>query len=91
MLEGTTANVLMSGPGHRRDTALPGQAGVLSLPSGRLIRGRGLLTTFPGGPRPEFGLYLGKPGTWLFVIAMLVGMAAHELLQAAFSRRGRVA
>nr|WP_223182985.1 MULTISPECIES: sortase [unclassified Streptomyces] len=25
--EGTTSQVLMSGPGHRRDTALPGQAG----------------------------------------------------------------
>jgi LPXTG-site transpeptidase (sortase) family protein len=25
--EGTTAGVLMTGPGHRRDTALPGQAG----------------------------------------------------------------
>ncbi|MFI6058430.1 sortase [Streptomyces sp. NPDC051286] len=25
--EGTTSGVLMSGPGHRRDTALPGQAG----------------------------------------------------------------
>ncbi|WP_328942901.1 class E sortase [Streptomyces sp. NBC_00250] len=25
--EGTTSEVLMSGPGHRRDTALPGQAG----------------------------------------------------------------
>ena len=28
VLEGTTSGVLMSGPGHRRDTALPGQAGV---------------------------------------------------------------
>ncbi|MET3919254.1 protein phosphatase [Arthrobacter sp. UYEF20] len=36
----------------------PGQAGVLSLPSGRTIRGRALLAPFPAGPRPEFGLYL---------------------------------
>lgn len=28
VLEGTTSQVLMSGPGHRRDTPLPGQAGV---------------------------------------------------------------
>ena len=27
VLEGTTSKVLLSGPGHRRDTALPGQAG----------------------------------------------------------------
>ncbi|MCX5392791.1 sortase [Streptomyces sp. NBC_00094] len=27
VVEGTTSGVLMSGPGHRRDTALPGQAG----------------------------------------------------------------
>ncbi|QDY89656.1 protein phosphatase [Arthrobacter sp. UKPF54-2] len=36
----------------------PGRPGVLSLPSGRLIRGRGLLAPFPAGPRPDFGLYL---------------------------------
>ncbi len=36
----------------------PGRPGVLSLPSGRLIRGRGLRAPFPVGPRPEFGLYL---------------------------------
>lgn len=28
VVEGTTSTVLQSGPGHRRDTALPGQAGV---------------------------------------------------------------
>ena len=28
VFEGTTSSVLMSGPGHRRDTALPGQTGV---------------------------------------------------------------
>jgi hypothetical protein len=31
---------------------------VLRLPSGRLVRGRGLLDPLPPGPTPEFGLYL---------------------------------
>ncbi|MEU6236365.1 protein phosphatase [Kitasatospora sp. NPDC047058] len=33
-------------------------AGVLRLPSGRLVRGRGLRHPLPPGPRPSFGLYL---------------------------------
>ena len=32
--------------------------GILRLPSGRLVRGRGLRRTVPGGPVPEFGVYL---------------------------------
>lgn len=37
-------------------------AGVLRLPSGRLIRGRGLRRPLPSGPLPAFGLYLlGQP------------------------------
>jgi protein-tyrosine phosphatase len=32
--------------------------GVLHLPSGRLVRGRGLRRPLPGGALPEFGLYL---------------------------------
>lgn len=36
-------------------------------------------------------LSFGNPGTWLFVVAMLVGMAAHDLFQATLSRRGRTA
>ena len=36
----------------------PGAAGVLRLPSGRLIRGRGLRRPLPAGPRPGFALYL---------------------------------
>lgn len=36
----------------------PGQAGVLRLPSGRLVRGRGLRRPLPAGPAPGFGLYL---------------------------------
>ncbi|MEH1099599.1 phosphatase domain-containing protein [Micromonospora sp. CPCC 205561] len=40
----------------------PTTAGVLRLPSGRLIRGRGLRHPLPSGQRPTFGLYLlGKP------------------------------
>lgn len=36
----------------------PEAPGVLRLPSGRLVRGRGLGYPLPEGPRPEFGLYL---------------------------------
>lgn len=32
--------------------------GVLRLPSGRLIRGRGLRRPLPDGPEPDFALYL---------------------------------
>jgi protein-tyrosine phosphatase len=32
--------------------------GVLVLPGGRLVRGRGLRNPLPDGPPPEFGLYL---------------------------------
>jgi protein-tyrosine phosphatase len=32
--------------------------GVLTLPSGRLVRGRGLGAPLPAGPMPEFGVYL---------------------------------
>jgi hypothetical protein len=40
----------------------PGAPGVLALPSGRLVRGRGLRHPPPPGPAPEFGLYLlGAP------------------------------
>lgn len=36
----------------------PGRQGILLLPSGRLVRGRGLRAPLPDGPAPEFGLYL---------------------------------
>ncbi|SDC23435.1 protein-tyrosine phosphatase family protein [Actinokineospora iranica] len=36
----------------------PAAAGVLRLPSGRLVRGRGLRNPLPEGPKPEFALYL---------------------------------
>ena len=36
----------------------------MTLPSGRLVRGRGMRRPLPAGPVPEFGLYLlgGDPG-----------------------------
>lgn len=40
------------------DTWDAAAAGVMTLPSGRLIRGRGLGRPLPGGPAPEFALYL---------------------------------
>jgi hypothetical protein len=41
------------------DAASPG---VLRLPSGRLVRGRGLRWDLPAGPPPQVGLYLqGRP------------------------------
>ncbi|MFI6786836.1 protein-tyrosine phosphatase family protein [Nonomuraea sp. NPDC050383] len=36
----------------------PAAAGVLRLPSGRLVRGRGLRHPLPEGPVPAFGVYL---------------------------------
>jgi len=36
----------------------PEAAGVLRLPSGRLVRGRGLTLPLPAGPVPDFALYL---------------------------------
>jgi hypothetical protein len=36
----------------------PNAAGVFRLPSGRLVRGRGLRQPFPPGPPPTFGVYL---------------------------------
>ncbi len=36
----------------------PSADGVMSLPSGRLIRGRGLHYALPPGPSPGFGVYL---------------------------------
>lgn len=36
----------------------PGTPGLLELPSGRFVRGRGLRRPLPDGPLPQFGLYL---------------------------------
>ncbi|MEV1047471.1 protein-tyrosine phosphatase family protein [Streptomyces sp. NPDC049916] len=45
-----------------------GDPAVLALPSGRLVRGRGLRGPLPAGPEPEFGVYLlGRvppPAAW---------------------------
>jgi Swiss Army Knife protein, DSP-PTPase phosphatase domain len=39
-----------------------GTPGVVQLPSGRRVRGRGLRRPLPEGPLPEFGVYLlGRP------------------------------
>ncbi|AGZ39989.1 protein-tyrosine phosphatase family protein [Actinoplanes friuliensis] len=42
--------------------------GVVTLPSGRLVRGRGLRRPLPSGPEPELGVYLlgsePAPTTW---------------------------
>ena len=51
----------------------PGGAGVLRLPSGRLVRGRGLRDAMPSGHPPTFGVYLlgtappefGWPSRWV--------------------------
>ncbi|MBK1787072.1 protein-tyrosine phosphatase family protein [Prauserella cavernicola] len=44
------------------DTWDPDAPGVLTLPSGRLVRGRGLRRPMPSGRDPEYGVYLlGKP------------------------------
>lgn len=51
----------------------PEAGGVLVLPSGLLVRGRGLRDPLPSGPHPDFGLYLqGRqpapfdwPSTWI--------------------------
>ncbi|PPK67184.1 protein phosphatase [Actinokineospora auranticolor] len=40
------------------ETWSPAGTGVLRLPSGRLVRGRGLRNPLPEGRHPEFGLYL---------------------------------
>jgi hypothetical protein len=46
----------------------PDGPGVLGLPSGRLVRGRGLSRPVPEGPPPAFGIYLAgrppPPVTW---------------------------
>lgn len=36
----------------------PASPGVMRLPSGRMVRGRGMALPLPAGPRPEFALYL---------------------------------
>jgi hypothetical protein len=81
-------------------------AGVLRLPSGRLVRGRGLRNPLPPGPEPEFGLYLrgSDPGAmpwesrwirwpdfWLPTDRDAFGRAAAEALERASRERVEVA
>ena len=81
-------------------------AGVLRLPSGRLVRGRGLRNPLPPGPTPEFGLYLlgSDPGPmawdsrwirwpdfWLPTDREEFGRAAWELLDRSTGERVEVA
>ncbi|PSJ28965.1 protein phosphatase [Streptosporangium nondiastaticum] len=40
------------------ETWKAGDAGILQLPSGRLVRGRGLRRPLPAGPAPAFAVYL---------------------------------
>lgn len=76
------------------------------MPSGRLVRGRGLRNPLPTGPPPEHGLYLrGKdpgsydwpsrwvrwPDFWLPADRAYFTAAARELLDLADSRRVEVA
>ncbi len=58
----------MSGPGQDEyhpavgESWDPSAPGILRLPSGRLVRGRGLSRPLPDGPDPAFGVYLlGQP------------------------------
>jgi uncharacterized membrane protein YedE/YeeE len=50
--------------------------------------GWGLVGYCPGPALAALGL--GNPATWLFVTAMLAGMAAYELIQSVLSRRARL-
>jgi hypothetical protein len=39
----------------------PPLQGAITLPDGTLVRGRGRREGLPGGPPPDYGLYLGRP------------------------------
>jgi protein-tyrosine phosphatase len=81
-------------------TWAPGGDGVLALPSGRLVRGRGLRAADPDGPDPEFALYLvaselsGVPWEYRWVPWPDFGLpsdpaALREALAEALERAGR--
>lgn len=60
--EGTTSQVLMSGPGHRRDTPLPGQAGTVVIMGRQWAYGSPFnhLHDLPNGTRFELTTAQGK-------------------------------
>ena len=59
----------------------PAAPGVLRLPSGRLVRGRGVKRPLPDGPSPSFGVYL--LGWAIFTAYMTV--AASQVSPAVFA------
>ena len=77
----------------------PAATGVLSLPSGRLVRGRALRRPLPPGPPPTFGVYLAAshpppvpwPHQWVPWSDFWVPVdraATNETLRDAWSRAG---
>jgi protein-tyrosine phosphatase len=81
-------------------------AGVLRLPSGRLVRGRGLSRPLPEGPQPAFALYLlGRqpppvpwearwlrwPDFWLPCDRAAAANALHEAWERAGAERVEIA
>src|SRR3954454_23085739 len=48
----------------RHAVAMAGLVAAITLPDGTPVRGRGRREALPPGPLPDFGLYLGKPGSW---------------------------
>jgi hypothetical protein len=84
----------------------PGAAGVLRLPSGRLVRGRGLRLPLPAGPVPDFALYLLSrqpppvpwetrwvrwPDFWLPADKTAAERALHEAWERAAAERVEIA
>jgi hypothetical protein len=80
--------------------------GIFQLPSGRLIRGRGLRKPLPPGPWPDFGLYLrGRrpaavewksrwvrwPDFWLPIDRADFNDALHEALERTANQRVEIA
>jgi len=75
-----------------------GAPGILELPSGRLIRGRGLRNPLPAGPLPTYGVYLlGQPPpavewehTWLrWPDFWLPAPSASSVLRTAWERAAK--
>ncbi len=84
----------------------PAGAGVLRLPSGRLVRGRSLRQPLPSGPRPTFAVYLlGKtppavawesrwlrwPDLWLPSDQAHARRVLHEAWESALTQRVEIA